>query len=181
MSVSRSVIFDSDMTRPMDTVLISTGGNACPLLQATADAASIAPCLILYRSASTYANEMTQAGAVHGDDALLQDLYVCEIDPSSNAIARDGTEYDNAYADLDSIKVYQLKEGMEFWAKASNLTCDVGEMLTTAANGLLTNVGDPDGVAIDIACPAFMALAAGTGVTYVPVRYLGRRAFDKTG
>lgn len=179
-TVARSFSFNMDDTQPRDTVLIKTGGNDCPLLSATADAASIVPGAFLTNTATTEPSEMTLAGAISGSTALNSELYICEIDRSSANIAYGTDVASISYADNDDIKVYEMKIGMEVWAKGSSLTCAIGERLVTAANGLVTTVGDPDGVAIDEACYEFLALAAISSGTWVPVRFLGIGAHDKT-
>lgn len=179
-TVSRSFMFHSDATQPMDTVLIKTGGNDCPLLTATADAASIVPGGLLTNTATTEPSEMTLAGAAIGGIGTDNELYICEIDRSTVNIAY-GTDVGSiSYADNDTIKVYELKPGMEVWCKASSLTAAIGERLVTAASGLVTNWGDPDGTTTAITGHQFLLLAAISSGTWVPCRYLGIQSFDNT-
>jgi hypothetical protein len=177
---SRSVLFDSDMTEPFNTVLIKTGGNDCPIVNLTSDEASHTPCMLTYITATTYANEVKHLEAAHGSTSLNNTCFVVEFDFGTPAIAYDGTQVDNAYADLDSLKAYEVKKNMEFWGKGSSLTSLLGEILISADNGLLTNVGDPDGATIAVTAFGFMAIAAMSSGTYQPVRAVDKVAYDAT-
>lgn len=178
-TVSRSMLFKSDQTQPMSTVLISSGGNPTPKISAMCDTANLKPGLLCTRTATSYPTEMTEAGALFGSASEGNALFIVELEAD--------TPYQNgqyvletAYADLDPITVYELKPGMEVWCKGSSLTCEMGDILVPAASGLVTNVGDPDGVAIEKTAHGFMALASLISGTWIPVRYLGKVVFDNT-
>jgi hypothetical protein len=182
-TVARSAMFQSDLTEPYGTVLIKTGGQDCPLRSMMCDEANIRPCHMLSITATTYRTEMKMTATLIGQTALGplgNDLWICEFDFGTPAIAYDGTQVDNLYADLDSIKVYEMKTNMEVWAIGSTLTAAEGEILITANTGILTNVGDPDGTAIDESARGFMALTALSAGTYIPVRDIGHFAHDKS-
>jgi hypothetical protein len=173
-------MFQSDATQPYDTVLIKTGGNYCPVLSATADAASLVAGGLCTNTATSEPSEMTLMGAVSGNTPLNSEIYIIEIDRSSPNIAYGTDAASISYADNDDIKVYELKVNMEVWCKANNLTAAIGEILVPAANGLVTNAGDPDGTAIDETCHGFLLLSAIAGGTWVPCRYIGYHTHDKT-
>lgn len=178
-TVARSPLWKSDQTEPDDTILISPGGNAVDLADLIADTANIKPGLCTYITASTYPNEVTESGAVHGDDALAQTQFSIEI-PAHHIRFPGNYEKDIAFDDLDPMQGFEQKPGMKIWMKGSSLTCALGELLTNAANGLVANVGDPDGVAIDISAFAYKALSAMTSGTWMPCLIMAKSAFDKT-
>ena len=179
-TVARSIMFQSDQTTPLDSILIDSGGKNCELLDLEADSANLMPGLLAYTTANNVPNEVTEAGAAAGNTSQSIQLFVIEFNNSSVTVLRDGSELTTAQADRAPLKGYRLKPGMQFWAKGSTLTATLGEMLICAASGLVTNVGDPDGTAVDEICHGFMALAPISAGTWIPVEYLGKVAHDKT-
>ena len=178
-TVARSPLWKSDQTEPDDTILISPGGNAVDLVDLITDTSNIKPGLCTYISANTYPNEVTESGAVHGDDSRVQTQFSIEI-PAHHIRFPGNYEKDVAFDDLDPCQGFEHKPGMKIWMKGTSLTCLLGENLTNGANGLVTNVGDPDGVAIDISAFVFKALAPMTSGTWVPCLIKAKTAFDKT-
>ena len=69
---------------------------------------------------------------------------------------------------------------MDVWARGSTLTAAQAELLVNAASGVITNVGDPDGAAIDQASYGYRALTALSAGTWIPVKVEDRQAFDKS-
>ena len=177
-TVSNSPYFRSKMTEPLSTVLIDNPLDA-EKIPVIADEASIVPGMITFISASTYANEISMADAVHGKTALQGQILVVEIE-SSDIHHPANFDKTTAGADLQPMQAYVIKKDMKFWAKGSTLTAAEDEELVCGANGVITNVGDPDGVAIDEVSHTFVALAAITSGTWIPVRYVGKFAHDKS-
>lgn len=175
--VSRSVYFRSHATEPMSTVLINPNGNPISYLPVIADTANIYSGMLVDITASTYANEVTELGAQQGKDHKDPAPLLIEIDPAHMSLP---LNYDKTtvHPDLAKMRALELFVGMDVWLKGSSLTCTLDETLVPAASGLVTNVGDPDGEAIDTVSYTFRALAPLTSGTWVPCRVTGREAFD---
>ncbi len=177
-SVSRSPLFDSDQTEPLSTVLISDGGAEIIRRTMTADTANLGAGLLCYITGTTYPNDVTEAGKEHGAaDQTIGSLWVVDIEAST---AKLPTGYDNSttYADGDPIQCIHLEIGMKFWAKGSTLTAAQGEILVTAAVGLVSNQDDASADAITLSIDGFRALTALTSGTWIPVQYIGPVGVD---
>jgi len=177
---TRTILHRSDLVAPLDTVLIKTGGNDCPLLSVVCDEAALFPGALVRITQTAVETEVSMVDAGDGQRADRTDLFIVEVDRASPNIAYGTAVGSIAYADTDSIKVYEMKIGMEVWIKGSTLTVAMGEYLVPANNGVVTNVGDPDGAAINKKDHVFMALADMTSGTWIPARYMGQIAYDDT-
>ena len=78
------------------------------------------------------------------------------------------------------MRALELFVGMDVWCKGSSLTYVQDEILVPAANGLVTNVTDPDGETIETESWGFRALGPVTSGTWVPCRFVGRIVYDDT-
>lgn len=179
-TVGRSWLFHSHATQPMSSILIDPNGNPIQYFPGVADTANIYAGLLVYRTATTYENEVTECPADYGDIATEGFPMAVEIEPVDIHMD-ENYDIDTAYADGDPIpRLLKLYPGMWIWVKGSSLTAAQDELLVHAASGLVTNVGDPDGAAIDQASYAYRALADISSGTWIPVEVVGRQAFDKT-
>ena len=178
-TVSRSPFFHSHATEPLATVLINPNGNPISYIPIVADTANIYSGLIVDLTATTYPNEVTEMGAKQGKDHLDQHPLLVEIDPAHISLP---LNYDKttAHPDLAKMRGLELFVGMDVWCKGSTLTAAQDETLVPAANGLVTNMGDPDGETIEATAWGFRALTALTSGTWIPCRVLGRVTYDDT-
>ena len=179
-TVARSPLYDSDQTEPLSTILISDGGAEVLRRTMTADTANLKPGMLVYITANTYPNEVTECGKEHGAaDSTIGEIWVVDIEASTAHMPQPYSK-DTAYADLDPVQCFKLANGMKFWGKGSSLTATISEILVTAASGLISNQDDPspDAVALDL--DGFRALTALTSGTWLPVQYIGRIGVDTT-
>ena len=176
-TASRSPYFHSHATEPMSTVLINPNGQPVSYLPVVADTANIYSGMLVDITASTYPNEVTELGAQQGKDHLDPHPLLIEIDPAHESLP---LNYDKttAHPNLAKMRALELFVGMDVWLKGSTLTCSQDETLVPAAAGLVTNMGDPDGEAIEQTAFAFRALTALTSGTWIPCRVLSRATFD---
>lgn len=177
--VARSPLWRSDATEPMKSVLINPNGNPVEYVNFTADTAAIKPGMLVYITATTYPNEVTECPADYGDISTEGMPFLVEI-PEAHINFPGNYEKDTAFPDLASFKALRLYKGMDVWGKGSTLTAGQLELLVHAASGLITNTGDPDGAAIDQSSYAYRALTALTSGTWIPVKVEDRQTFDKT-
>jgi len=178
-NVARSPLFRSHQTEPLSTVLINANGNPIEYVNVIADTANIYPGLLVYISATSYSNEVTECPANYGDISTEGLPLLVEI-PASHQNFTGNYEKDTAFPDGASFKALRLYKGMDVWLKGSSLTAAQVELLVHAASGLVTNTGDPDGAAIDQSSFAYTALTALTSGTWIPGTVEGKVTFDKT-
>jgi hypothetical protein len=177
---ARSPFFRSHQTEPLSTVLINANGNPIEYIDCVADTANLKACLLAYISASTYANEITEAPADFGDVATEAFPLLIEI-PDAHKNLPDNYDKTNGWSDGDGgIKALKLYKGMHVWLKGSTLTAAQGETLVHAASGLVTNVGDPDGKVHAVSQYAYKALTALSAGTWIPCEVLGLTSIDAT-
>lgn len=176
---ARSPFFHSHGTEPLSTVLINANGCPISYLPVIADTANIYSGMLVDITASSYPNEVTELGAAQGKDHLDPAPLLIEIDPAHMSLP---LNYDKTtkHPDLAKMRALELFVGMDVWLKGSTLTCTMGETLIPHTAGLVTNVGDPDGEAIDQVAYSFRALTALTSGTWIPCRVTGRQAHDKS-
>ena len=176
-TASRSYVFHSHATEPLSTVLINPNGKPISFLPVVADTANIYAGLLVERTASLYENEVTEMGAKQGKDHLDMSPLLIEIEEASMHLP---DNYDKAtqYPDKASMKALELFVDMDIWVKGSSLTVHQDETLVPAANGLVTNMTDPDGEVIEKVGWGFRALSDVSSGTWIPVRFLGRVTYD---
>src|SRR4030042_639372 len=172
-NVAQSLEWDGLATAPTDSIRIWPKGGKT--FTAFTGSANLMPGLACYLSAAP--NTFIEAGAILGKTATEGFLYVVEVEAES-VYQAENYVLATAYAASVSCRVFRPKVGDQFWLKGSSLTCAEQETLVTAANGLWTNVGDPDGqvgAAMAWACKALAPLTSGT---WVPGEFIGMHTFD---
>jgi len=169
----------SNATEPLSSVLIDPMTSPVRYLPGVTDEASIYAGLLVYLTAGSYPNDFTRCAALHGKIATHGKPYLVEA-PDADIHMAYNYDFTTAYSDKDPIKILELFPKMWVWVKGSTITAALGETLVHAANGLVTNVGDPDGEVHAISCYAYKALMTVTSGTWVPVEVLGLTSIDNT-
>ncbi|MCP4552330.1 MAG: hypothetical protein GY834_09880, partial [Bacteroidetes bacterium] len=98
------------------------------------DAGSLTSGLVVYRTGTTQANDMTVSNADHGQSDNESVIYVVEIVDSDIHKAQNW-DLTTAYSANDPIIVRELQYGDQFWAKGSTLTVVEDTCYFLEANG----------------------------------------------
>lgn len=178
--VARSPYFRSFQTEPMSTVLIAANGNPIEFFNCIADTGNLHAGLLVYITASSFANHITEAPADFGDISTEGFPGIIEIVQAHKNLAGNYNKTETFPDNTGGITVLRLYKGMDIWVQGGTLTAAISELLVHAASGLVTNTGDPDGAAIDQASYAYRALTALSAGTHIPVRVEDRQTFDKS-
>jgi len=167
---------------PLRSVLINgTVPNYKPAVPDTSQT-NIAPCLLVYLTASGAANGVTLAGATHGDAiATERSIGIVEI-LKSRANCADDYDTSTPFAPIGTVGsnlvVHWLRIGDQIWVKGNNITATIDEPLICAANGLVAKVAGTS--TVDAHVHTFRPIYGCSGATYIQVEYLGQTGVDNS-
>lgn len=152
-------------------------------MPAVAEGANIKPGLMVYKTAATYGNGMTLAGALHGGLGITgRSLYIVEIVPVHLTFPK---EYDieTAFTAGEGITVHRLVPGdiVRAYLADPNAAITEDKQIVCAANGQLQlwaatqTLADKEGVHVFRSVGNFADPGA---ATWCMVEYLGMGALD---
>lgn len=168
-------------TEPKQSLIIDPGPHGCPYQNYTADVATIkSGHATVVTGGGSVGNSLSLCGALHGSVATNDWPILVDIDPRHKQ-KPDDWDKATALPDLANVpRGFKPKWGAKVWMLGSTLTAAYGETLVHAANGLITNTGDPDGTVHAVSVFGYKCLKAVTSGTWVAVEALGLISIDDT-